>query len=176
MSSASLPLDPPEQFAALVYCLIQDQLVNSEDWIAWATDELMRAEGAPSWLAELTTTRSADAALEIIGPICSRPSSAERLGCLWLSFTLRALTSLELLEAALDAVGGWDTGGGFVPYQQELMALLRRVEALSSATTSNSRDSFDEIERDARLLLDPLGDLVFARANKRITLSHLEAT
>jgi hypothetical protein len=162
-----------EQFAGLVYCLIEDQLVNSSDWTRWAAVELMSAEGAPVWLAELTTTYSTNDALNLIAPVCGRPSSNDRLGCLWLAFAKRHITSVELLETALDAAGGWDTGGSFIPHQRELMNLMRRLESLQDATHS---DSFGDIERDTFHLLRPLGQEVMARSAGRIVLSQVEAS
>jgi hypothetical protein len=169
MSSTGSPREPVEQFAALVVALIESDFVDSRDWTAWALDELLRAEGAPPWLAELTTTYGINDALALIYPVSGRPSPEDRLGCLWLSFTQRSRPSIELFEAALEAVGGWDTGGAFNPYQQALMRLLRRVESLSRWSLT---DSFERIERDGHALLRPLGERVLSRTAERISLSR----
>jgi hypothetical protein len=162
-----------DELAPLIICLIEDRHVGCDDWVAWATVELVRGEGAPAWLAELTTTYSIDDALGLLRSRQRGPTVQDRLGSLWLAHVAHELGPIEVLELALEAAGGWDTGGGFLPYQRELMALLRRVEGLAMP---GGREPLHDIERDAGALLSPLGEQIRRRVAGRIAMKGLPST
>lgn len=175
VTSSAPPVETAESFATLAACLIHAGFVTSDDWVAWATDELMRADGAPAWLAELTTTYSVNDALAlVVAGAEDNPTVEDDLGCLWLAFQDKRVTSIELLEKSLEVAGGWDTGGGFIPYQRELMALLRRVEDLPYPVKARPGDTLAAIESDTRALLSPLGQRVRQRAAGRLKMSALQ--
>lgn len=161
--------DPPERFRRLVACLIPLDYVRSDDWVAWAADELARADGAPSWLAELTTTYDMSGALALLEGPPGIADVKDYLGCLWLSFLDCSLNEHELVEVGLEAAGGWDTGGGFVPFQQELMALMIRVDALHQG--GRPRSDFKQLDNDVVQLFRPLGERVLQRVQGRLTMS-----
>ena len=167
--SSGSAVESAEDLAPLVSRLIEDGQVTDDDWVAWATWEIMRREDAPSWLAELTTTYSTNDALSILGSVGGSATVEDRLGSLWLSFADAQVTSTELLERALEEAGGWDTGGGFIPYQRELMGLVVRFERLPEQSPSSaSRESLAAIERETVALLSPLGDRVRERLADRL--------
>lgn len=168
MTEARTATDSPAQLAGLVAALIEHDLVACDDWVHWATEELLRADGAPPWLAELTTTYSMAEATVLLASEGGPPSVEERLGCLWLASDSDG-DVVGLLEKALEIAGGWDTGGGFIPHQRDLMKLLDRCEEVPR----RGPEALAGIKRDAAELLIPLAQRIERRTANRIRLSRL---
>jgi hypothetical protein len=170
--------EPPEELARIVACLIRDDLVRCDEWVAWAVLELMRVEGAPPWLAELSTTYGCSDALCILGGVAGGPTVPEKLGCLWLAYRDEPCELPYLLEAAVTVVGRCDRRND-VQVQQALLALETRYRKL--ATPFRADDTFDAIALDIANVLKPVGDAVARRIEGRVCLagesrpSHFES-
>ena len=95
----------------------------------------------------------------------------ERLGAVVLSSEQSDMNVDELLEAALGVAGGWDMGGRFIPFQRELMALLKRVARLARLQPETCRDEREANSRDTLELLTPLATTALLRTRGRIQLS-----
>ncbi len=144
-----------EALARLVAGLLEADLIGVDEWMAFAVDELMRAADAPPWLAELATTHSVTEALELLIHAGGEPTVPERLGCVFLACADGATSRFDVLDWALEVAGGWDTGGGFIPFQPELMALLRRPVPDAAAA--------EQLEHDVDALLEPLAASIVSR-------------
>ena len=64
--------ESPESLAPLVRSLIASELVRADDWVDWATRELMASETATPWLAELCTTYAINDAIALLAPLAGR--------------------------------------------------------------------------------------------------------
>jgi hypothetical protein len=162
-------LESAESLAGLVIGLIHAELVGCDEWVACALRELAAAEGSPPWLAELCTTYDAAEAVRILYTVSSGPSVEDRLGCRWLRHVQTRGRFDDLLDDALAIAGGWDTGGGFIPYQSELMDLARRMEDPRRFGSRALREEATRVRQDTIALLAPLGELVRLRAHGRVT-------
>ncbi|NOK23219.1 hypothetical protein [Corallococcus carmarthensis] len=113
--SEGTPLDPVA--VARIGVLVRTRLIGLHQLIAWADAWVTALEAPPTWLTELCTVRTEDAARGLLSDASAFPSdpaghdawNAEFLACLLLRHRNGALSWADFLDASgryLDAAGG----------------------------------------------------------------------